>query len=45
MIDLNNWLAERYRVSTPVDVESLDELRASDIASHTASDETEGDRD
>jgi endogenous inhibitor of DNA gyrase (YacG/DUF329 family) len=40
-IDLDNWLSERYRISTPVEVESLDEARENDIAR----DSTEGERD
>ena len=25
LLDLDNWLSERYRISSPADVESLDE--------------------
>ena len=32
LIDLDNWLSERYRISTPVEAETLSELVKSDIA-------------
>ena len=41
LLDLDNWLSERYRISTPVDVESLDEAREADIADESS----KGDRD
>ena len=31
MIDLDNWLSERYRISGPADVEALDQNLQSDF--------------
>jgi uncharacterized protein len=31
MIDLDNWLSERYRVSSPVEAESLDQTFRTDF--------------
>lgn len=31
MIDLDNWLSERYRVSSPAEVEALDQTLQTDF--------------
>lgn len=31
MIDLDNWLSERYRISSPVEVDTLDEALQTDF--------------
>jgi endogenous inhibitor of DNA gyrase (YacG/DUF329 family) len=41
LLDLDNWLSERYRISTPVEVDALDDLATPDIADE----ENEGNRE
>lgn len=41
LIDLDNWLSERYRISSPVEVESFDEAGQAD----TVEEGSKGDRD
>jgi endogenous inhibitor of DNA gyrase (YacG/DUF329 family) len=41
LIDLDNWLSEHYRISTPVEAETLNDQVQPDIADE----ETEGNRE
>ena len=36
LLDLDNWLSERYRISTPVETESLDQTLETDLADEGA---------
>jgi len=36
MIDLDNWLSERYRISSPVETDSLDDVLQMDLDDESA---------
>lgn len=42
LIDLDNWLSERYRVSSPVEDDTLADILQTDIAEE---EESKGERD
>ena len=42
LLDLDNWLSERYRISTPVETDSLDEAQEAGLADEGAKGKRDG---